>query len=447
MRRRVLAPLMAVGILAIPDAALAHGVSARTDLPLPLALVTYAAGVVLIVTFAALAWLWPQPRWERGIHGRALPAGAQAALRAIAWPLRILGIALLAVVLYAAAVGPDDPERNIAAVTIYVLFWVGFLFASGVIGDLWRAIGPVWAIGRLIERRRASYTFGHWPAAIGLAAFTWLELVHPDPGAKRVLVGALSIYLVVTFTATLIWGREWLREGDPFCALFGVVAAMAPFYVDDEGRLRLRPPLVGLSTLQPVRGTVALVVVALGSTTYDGLSRTQLWTRIIGDGNVLTGTLGLLWTIGAVYALYRLAISAMPVLAGVPKDDRDVDETAMAFVHSLIPIALAYAVAHYFSLLVFEAQAAFRLASDPFGKGWDMFGTVDWTISYTAMSTKAIAYIQTAAIVGGHVAGVVLAHDRAVSRYPVKVATRTQYPLLVVMVAYTVGALVILLGG
>jgi hypothetical protein len=108
---------------------------------------------------------------------------------------------------------------------------------------------------------------------------------------------------------------------------------------------------------------------------------------------------------------------------------------------------MAYAVAHYFSLLVFEGQTFLKLASDPLSRGWDLFGTAGWTISYSALTPGAIAYVQVAAIVLGHVAGVVLAHDRAVSRYPVRVATKTQYPMLAVMVAYTVGALVILLGG
>ena len=446
MSAAVFGALVAIFFL-VPDVASAHGIGGRSDLPLSLTLVSYASGAILVVTFAALAWLWPRARWEHGITGRELPEGPQRVVRAVAWPLRVLGVAILALVTYAAISGPDDPQRNVAPVAVYVLFWVGVLFASGLIGDIWRALGPVWTIGRAIARRGREYTLGHWPAAVVLTAFTWLELVHPEPGAPRVLAIAMVVYLAFTFAGTIVWGRPWLRRGDAFSALFGLVAAMAPLYAGDDGRLRVRPPLVGLATIEPQRGTVALVVVALGSTTYDGLSRTRLWTGIFGDGGVLIGTLGLLWTIAAVYGLYRVAVGMMPALAGVPPDDRDPDEVANAFVHSLVPIALAYAVAHYFSLLVFEGQTALRLASDPFGRGWDLFGTADWQISYTALSPSLIAYVQVGAIVVGHVAGVVLAHDRAVARYPVKVATRTQYPLLVAMVAYTVGALLILLSG
>jgi hypothetical protein len=426
---------------------LAHGIGGRADLPLPLSLVAYSAGSVLVLSFAALAWLWPRPRWERGIAGRPMPDALQTALRVAAWPLRIASVLLLGVATYAAFNGPRDPLRNIAPSYLYAIVWVGFLFASGAIGDVWRAIGPIPAIARAFPQRQRAYTFGHWPAAAGLLAFTWLELVHPNAADPRVVGRALVVYLVLTIVGLGLWGGTWAREGDPFGALFGLVASMAPFYADEEGGLHIRPPLVGLATLRPRPGTVALVIVALGSTTYDGLARTRFWTELVGDAGLLISTAGLLWTIGAVYALYRLAVSLMPVLAGVPVDERDPDETADLFVHSLVPIALAYAIAHYFSLLVFEGQTFIARLSDPAGGGQNLFGTAGWSISYSALGANAIAYVQVGAIVLGHVSAVILAHDRAVSRYPSKVATRTQYPMLAVMVAYTVGALVILLGG
>ncbi len=402
---------------------------------------------MLVLSFAALAWLWPRSRWERGIDARVLPAAVSTVAKLIAWILRVVSVLLLAVALYASFTGPDDPLLNIAPTFVYIIWWVGFLFASGVLGDVWRAIGPIWAIARAFPRAGREYQYGYWPAAVGLFAFTWLELVHPNAASPRVLGIALVVYLIVTFVGLATYGRVWAAEGDAFGALFGLLARMAPFDADEHGRLRVRPPLVGLSTLRPRTGMVALVTVALGSTTYDGLARTRFWTGLVGDGGMLISTAGLVWTIGAVYALYRLAVSAMPILAGIPKAERDPDETANAFVHSLVPIALAYAVAHYFSLLVFEGQTFMALLSDPLGRGWDLFGTAAWDISYSPLQPSTIAYVQVGAIVLGHVAGVVLAHDRAVSLYPGKVATRTQYPMLAAMVAYTVGALVILLGG
>ncbi len=450
MSRRRVALALAIGATAALSAspAQAHGIGGRADLPLPLSLVVYSAGGVLVVSFAALAWLWPRSRWETTPVGRPLPVWLDRAVQIAKWPLRLVGVVVLFGVLAAAYVGDTDVQRNFAPLAVYVLFWVGLFFFSALLGNIWKAFGPVHAIGRLVARERLPYRLGNWPAAVMILGFTWLELVNPDAAEPRVLAIAMTAYIGVILLGAMIWGRPWLDQGDGFGALFGLVAAIAPVYQDESGRLRIRPPLVGLTSLRTIPGTVALVVVALGSTTYDGLSRTTFYTNLVGGvGNMWLGTGGLIWTIAAVYALYRVGVALIPFLAGVPRDEWDTDATAASFVHSLVPIALAYAVAHYFSLLVFEGQAAVALASDPLGRGWDLFGTARWGISYTAVSTRTIALVQVGAVVLGHVAGVVLAHDRAVSRYSIKVATRSQYPLLAVMVAYTVGALLILLGG
>ena len=121
-------------------------------------------------------------------------------------------------------------------------------------------------------------------------------------------------------------------------------------------------------------------------------------------------------------------------------------ELTAAFIHSLVPIAFAYALAHYFSLMVFEGQSALALASDPLGRGWDLFGTAGNAVNFTLVSTTTIAYVQASGIVAGHVAGVVVAHDRALAIFTGREATRSQYPLLAAMVLFTVGGLALLLG-
>ncbi|MEX2394913.1 MAG: hypothetical protein WD826_10590, partial [Actinomycetota bacterium] len=374
---------------------LAHGVGGRADLPLSLTLVSYAASAILLVTFGALAWLWPRPRWQEPIAGATLPKGLDVGLRAIAIPVRIAIFAFFALAVVASFIVPPTFARSIAPFAVYVILWVGFLFASGLIGDLWAAIGPTSALARLRLRAERDYTFGHWPAAAGLIAFTWLELVYSiENNGARPLAVALTIYIVATLVGCLLWGRTWLREGDLFGATFRLLSYMAPFYRDDAGKLRVRPPLVGLPGMPVTRGTVALVMVALGSTTFDGFSRTRVWLSLAGDGGLIINSLGLIWTIGAVYALYRLAVSAMPMLAGIAKDERDPDAMAESFLHSLVPIAFAYAVAHYFSLLVFEGETTVGIASDPFGRGWNLFGTRGWAPTYQELSANAIAYVQ-----------------------------------------------------
>jgi len=112
-----------------------------------------------------------------------------------------------------------------------------------------------------------------------------------------------------------------------------------------------------------------------------------------------------------------------------------------------VPIVLAYAVAHYFSLLLLEGQSAVSLISNPLGRGWDLFGTADRRVNFTLVTPLTVAYVQCGAIVVGHVAGVVVAHDRALALFDQRLATRSQYPLLAAMVLFTVGGLLLLLGG
>jgi hypothetical protein len=113
-----------------------------------------------------------------------------------------------------------------------------------------------------------------------------------------------------------------------------------------------------------------------------------------------------------------------------------------------VPIACAYAIAHYFSLLLIQGQVAITLISDPFGFGWDLFGTADYQPDATVVSPNTTWYVQVAVLVVGHVSGLLLAHDRAVALYDSpRTAIRTQYAMLALMVAYTVGGLWLLWSG
>jgi hypothetical protein len=431
---------MTLGVL------VAHGIGGRTDLPLSVWMFGYGAAAALVVSFAALAIFWPEPRLE---PSEPVPASVPVAGAPPNLVLRVIGVALFLLVVAAATFGDRAPTSNLAPVAIYVLFWVGLTVVCAVVFDLWNGgLDPYLTLGPLLAPPAGEsgggrpYTLGHWPAAAGILAFVWIELVYPSRAEPRVLAVLIVAYTAVVLAGAAVWGGAWLREGDAFAAWFGLLGMMAPF-----GRGRgLRRPLVGLAALTPRRGTVALVLVTLGSTAFDGLTRSSLWTDLVGDRSsnqvVVLSSIGLLWAIGVVALLY---VGAMKVASGMT--DRPVAELADDFVHSLVPIAFAYAVAHYFSLLVLEGQGAIALASDPFGVGWNLFGTADRSIDYTLVSPNTIAYVQVASIVAGHVAGVVLAHDRALARFPKAVATKSQYPLLVAMVAFTVGGLGLLLGG
>jgi hypothetical protein len=428
---------------------LAHGLGGRTDLPLPTWMVSYGGAAVVIASFLALGALWRTVRWEGRTTGTpVLDTGAGWA-RAVFYATRALGLAAFVLVTATAIAGDDDPSDNLAPVAVYIVLWVAVPFICVLIGGLWRLLNPFDTIAAAIERLTRPVpgpAVGYWPAAAGLAGFVWLELVYPDRAEPRTLAIVIVGYTLLVGVGAARYGRDWAVRSEAFTALFEVLAHAAPLGRDTDGRIRVRPPFSGLASLEPLRGLDAVVLVILGSTTFDGLTRTRFWTDLSADyeGTALTlvGTAGLIWTIGIVAVIYTAAIRTTARSIGSRPS-----EISLAFAPSLVPIAFAYTVAHYFSLLILEGQAAISLLSDPFGRDWDLFGTADRAINYNLLSPTAISWVQALAIIAGHIAAVVVAHDRALARFPKRNRSSAQYPLLGAMVIYTIGGLVLLLGG
>ncbi|GIU96696.1 MAG: hypothetical protein KatS3mg013_0499 [Actinomycetota bacterium] len=344
--------------------------------------------------------------------------------------------------------------ETIGPVFVFVWFWVGLTFAQAIFGNLWATLSPFDTLGRLLfldyryesPPRRYPKAWGKWPAAILLFGFAWIELVDPfrdSPGSLGILI---LVYTLVAIAGMFTFGRQaWIENGEAFAVYLGLIARLSPFARDGEGRVIVRPPLAGLAEVQPRPGLLALIMVALGSTTFDGLSRTNLWVSrtaaLGGFARVGALTAGLLAVIGLVALAYTLAmIAASRVVGG------RWHALAVRFAPSLVPIVLAYAVAHYFSFLVIEGQLGLAKLSDPFGWGWDLFGTARWTVNLALLSATLIWYVQVAAIVVGHIGGVVLAHDRAIALFDRGAAIQTQYALLAVMVLFTATGLLILSG-
>ena len=444
---------------------LAHGIGGVRDLPVPTWLFLYGAGIVLVVSFIALGVLWRHPLLERYRPGRPLPSVVQRIVlsRALRIAAGSVSFGLLAVVALAALLGSRTPAFNLAPTFVYVVFWLGLVPVVVLLGNVWPALNPwkaaadavawlAWQLGLELEGGTYPRRLGYWPAAVLLALFAALELAYDDPASPRVLALAIFLYSGITWIGALLCGREdWFRRGDGFSVYFGLLSRMAPFAVeeqDGERRVVARPPLVGLAALgAPGPGTLAFVAVMLGSVGFDGLSRTSWWLDLRASfsgavpaaDNVTSfafNLAGLLATIVLVALAYLLATRTAEIAARAGAD------LARAFVASLVPIALVYAVSHYFSLLVIQGQFALPLASDPLGRGWDLFGTADFRPNLTPLAPNTVWYVQVGTLVAGHVAGLVLAHDRALTLLgSTRQALRTQYPLLALMVAYTVGGL------
>jgi hypothetical protein len=239
----------------------------------------------------------------------------------------------------------------------------------------------------------------------------------------------------------------WSARGEGFALYFGFLARLSIW--ERRGRvLGLRPPLAGLPRLDRPPGTVAFVVTMIGTVTFDGLSQGPAWTSLRGDlvdaftslgvsaggAPQWASTVGLLFCVALIAAFYALGISGARSVGGRFGEA----ELRRQFVHTLVPIAAVYVAAHYFTFLIFEGQGVIYLASDPFGQGWDLFGTSSVGIDYGLIGQTATWYVQVAFVLCGHVAGLVLAHDRALSLYDeVRTAVRSQYWMLGVMVGFT----------
>jgi hypothetical protein len=446
----------------------AHALAARQDLPIPAWLFAWAASIVLIVSFFALSAAWRKPRFEQ-TGWRPLGAGVSRVL--VSLPAQalygLLGVSLLGVAIYSGLRGTEAPDRNFTLTFLFVTCWLGFPVVSALLGDVfrpfnpWRAIGRVAGAGfRLVAGQpapRLAYPewLGRWPAAIGLLAVVWLEIVYGTSGGVAVgldpetAAHAALYYSAYTLVMMALFGvEEWCERGEIFSVYFGMFSQLGCFGVED-GQLGRRKPLAAASHWATLPGSAAVVIASIATTSFDGAAEgafkpaiESTFDWLAGTGLELTAALRLTDTLFmlacfvGVGLIYLLGVRGMRTVRGAPS----LAQLRIGFAHTLIPIALAYLVAHYFSLFVFQEQAQFTyLLSDPLGTGaTDLFGTASGGVDYTILSANAIWYVQVGALVVGHVIGLTLAHDRALVYWTdYRQAARSQYWMLAVMVAFT----------
>jgi hypothetical protein len=446
----------------------AHALIARKDLPIPAWLFAWGASIVLIISFFALSAAWRKPRFEDE-RWRALNERFSSALLSV--PTQILcgaiGVFFLGFSIYAGLKGTEAPDRNFALTFLYVTAWLGFPLFSVIFGDVFRPFNPWRAVARVIggaftliagqppAHLKYPQRLGRWPAAITLLAVVWLEVVYGASGGVAVGLSphaagiAALIYTLYTLVMMTLFGVEtWCQRGEVFSVYFGMFSQLAAFGVRD-GRLGRRLPLSASTHWATVPGSAAMVIASIASTSFDGAQEGAFKNAIIQTfewlaetGLNLTASLRLadtifmLLTFAGVGLVYLIGVRGMSTVRGAPPREK----LRSGFAHTLIPIAFAYLVAHYFSLFVFQEQAQFTyLLSDPLGTATtNLFGTASGGINFKILSANAIWYVQVGALVVGHVVGLTLAHDRATAYWgDYKQAARSQYWMLAVMVAFT----------
>ena len=454
-----------------------HGALApKDDLPIPETWFAWGAAIVLIISFIGLSIAWVKPRFEED-RWRGLGGFSRVLVNPVVEVLTgALGVFLLGVVVWTGLYGTSNSAANFNVTFVFVTFWVCVPIVSVFFGDVFRAFNPWRAVGRfmggvfrLVAGRSAPAPLvypeklGRWPAVVGLGAFLWLELAYGVPFEPVVIIEphdvavATLVYTAITFVGMALFGVEkWCARGETFGVLFNMFSRIAPLEVRDGtlGRRRWFSGAVGWGL---VPGSVALVLLLIAGTTYDGAAEGVLaepidWLYELVNGGAgaegdvfarrVTATVFMLLIYGVVAAIYWGGIKGM----GTEGSGLTTRQLGRTFAFCFIPIAFAYVLAHYFSLVVFQEQAQFTyLLSDPLGEGSDFFGTADGTVDLRVVSSEFVWYVQVATLVVGHVAALAMGHDKALAVYQnLRRATQSQYWMLALMVSFTVLGLALL---
>ncbi len=437
----------------------AHGIGGAKDLPIPAEYAMAGAGAALAVSFIVLALAWRTPRFDAVHKGRPAPAWLASLVdsTAFAVALRVVGFAFFAYVVWAAVAGPDlliNPTFGV----VYVLLWVGIVPLSLLFGPFYKAVSPLRTLHLVFTRLTGGRPdeglvalprwVGYWPAAFGLLAFVWLELVYPQSTYLSPVRLWFAAYIAIVVVGAAVFGSEWFEKADPFevySTLVGHLSVFGRLGERGDGALVLRSPLGNLDGVRARPGLVGVVAVLFGSTAFDSFKDSTRWLKFTQSVSVSSTWLDLVALL-VFCAVVGVTFSAATMATGV---DGGIARGSLPnlFAHSVVPIIVGYIVAHYLSYFVEVGQQTVVQLSDPMGSGANLLGTADWKVDYWLSTHPTfLAVVKVLSVVTGHVLGVIAAHDRAVKLLPKRHQLTGQLPLLFVMVFYTVTGLYLLFG-
>jgi hypothetical protein len=471
---------MAAALLALTHTAGAHSFGTVYTLPIPFWIYAYGASAALIASFALVGYFVKAGSTEKSFTTRDLSenrlANAWVAPRFLAL-LRVLSVAGLLLTIATGLFGARNAFTNFSMTFFWIAFALGFTYVTALIGDLYALINPFDALCAACERfhagafrARVSYPqfLGYWPAVLLYFVYIWIELFgHSQP---RSLAYSLIAYTILNLGAAAVFGRQiWFRYGEFFAVFLRVIALMAPIEYgstqDGRRRVILRQPFVTL-VRQPADRLSLLVFVLfmLSSTAFDGAHETLPWVNIFwqhiwpliqglvkhtsAHPYIVSVQLFYLWQWGMLalspfiyLGIYWIFIALTKRVAGTALSQR---ELALRFAFMLVPIAFVYNITHYYTLLVTQGPSLAKVVFDPFGFGWNVFGSRSWAVAGYIPSAGAVWHTQVWLILLGHIVSVYLSHLEALRLFPAKAAARSQIPLLFLMVLFTTVGLWIL---
>lgn len=461
------ASLASAAFASLPDAAWAHAFGERYDLPAPLGYFVAGAAAAVALSFVVAAM------FARGVSRESRGEGIIVPLGPLLPALRVAGqalsVLLLCMVVVAGLFGTHNPEMNLAPVLVWIVWWVGLTFTVACIGNVWAALDPWRALFEGADKlaRRLGLAngislgwpypqrVGTWPAVVLLLLFVWIEVVYPRAAVPSHVAWMALAWSAINLSGMVWFGAvAWRSNADVFAIYFGTVARFAPIDIAPDGRsIVLRPPGRGLITTGAAApGMVTFILAMLATVLFDGLLGTQAMAIVhaaLSDwmtldpfaGGYVLGTAGIVSVWLFFFAAYLLACRAMGSLVC----DRPAGAIARRFVLTLVPIAIAYSVAHYFHYLLVQGQLIIPLLSDPLGRRWDLFGTALYFPDIGILDARFVWYLAITSLVAGHVISIWLAHRVALREFGARgKAVVASVPMTILMVIYTVISLLII---
>jgi hypothetical protein len=442
----------AAGFIACPATAFAHAADRGFILLLPTDRYLFGGALAVLISIGVLAILPPRPLsslFDRRLNLLPLPRIGRT-LASLA------SLLFLAALVAAGFLGSADPLSNPLPLVIWTVFWVGLTLLTGLVGNLWLWLNPWYGVWRLALRLGwkpplcLPSFLDAWPAVIGLFAFGWFELVDPAPDNPPRLAVAILLYWTLTLAGILAFGyRQWTRRAEFLSVFFAMLARLA-LLGRSGSRLALRLPGAGAVAAAPLStAATCFLLLALATVSFDGLMRTFFWLAATGinplefpgRSQVMgASTLGLALMFVLLAAAYYLSVWLGSRMAG---SGPGLKQAAGRLVWSILPIALAYHFSHYLVSFVINVQYALAALSDPLSNGANLFGTAGMHVQAGATMGMERAWLiwnaQSAAIIGGHMLAVLLAHVIAWRMHgDARRATPSQIPLGILMIGYTI---------
>ena len=400
-----------------------HGIINVGDLPIPFDMVLNAAVLVIVVTFVFLKTSWK----ESILTSQETLFSTKQSLSG-----KMFGFIILLFLIVPGLVNNEPAKTSITPLILWIFLWIAVPVLGLVFGDLYAKFNP---LAIIVNREGVSHNV--YSASFLFICLTWFELVWNKPGNPR-HIGIVFLILLVVVSVIQRFYNKTIIEVDPLLLLHHLYSKMRI----TNSKPVFRTLLNNISNLAQLKGMEYFILLMIGTVTYDGLRETTFWFELFGSQTYETSfsTVAFLLINILIIVFYRFACYFAIRVSG---EDLNLNEISLKFGHTMLPIAFAYHVTHYLSLLLFEFQTVVYRLNDPFGFGWNLFNVQEPEVNYF-LEPIALWTIMVIVTLAGHMLSVVLAHDLSVKLFGHQKSDKTQYVFLFITVALTLQALFVL---